>query len=111
MKRRDVKNLPGARRHASPGPLEGHYPQLGEFLTDACFEDGTRRESPTITFWAQGGLWKASVKDRAESLVMWLSAEKLLELMQLLELYVASEDAPWRVDDYKAPDNGRRTKR
>jgi len=111
VKRKDPKAMSGLATHASPGALADDFPHLAEFLTTATFEDGTRRESPTVTIWAAGGQWKCSVKDRAESLVMWLSAEKLQELMQMLELFVLESDAPWRNDDFTSEQKGKRIKK
>lgn len=111
MKRKDVSAASGTTLHASPDLLKGNYPQLAEWLTAAVYDDGSRRESPTITIWAAGGQWRLSLKDRAEGLVMWLSAEKLLEVMQLAELFVLSEEGPWRVDDYADKDKGKRVKK
>ena len=111
MKKKDVKSLATARMHANPGGLLEDFPNLGEFLTCAVFDDGARRESPSVTVWASGGQWKCAIKDRAESLVMWLSAEGLKELFQMMDLFVLEEDAPWRQDEYANPDKGKRLKR
>lgn len=111
MKRKDVSATAGTTLHASPDLLKGHYPNLAEWLTAAVYDDGARRESPTLTVWASGGQWRLSLKDRAEQLVMWLSAEKLLEVMQLAELFVLSEEGPWRQDDYAKEDKGKRVKK
>lgn len=111
MRRKDVSASAGTALHASPDLLKGHYPALAEWLTAAVYEDGTRREAPTLTIWASGGQWRLSLKDRAEGLVMWLSAEKLLEVMQLAELFCLSEEGPWRVDDYADKNNGKRLKK
>lgn len=111
MKRRDPSTVPGLATHASPVGLVDQFPNLAEFMTCAAFEDNARRESPTVTIWAQAGQWKASVKDRAESLVMWLSAEKLPELLQMLELFVLEAEAPWRIDEYGSDQKGKRAKK
>lgn len=111
MKRKDALHVPGLQFHASPDALKKPYPQLAEFLTTAQFEDGSRREAPTLTVWAQGGQWRVSLKDRAEGLVMWLSAEKLLEVFQLAELFCLSSEGPWRIDEYNSPEKGKRQKK
>lgn len=109
MKRKDRNELRTADRHAEPGPLLATFPNLSEFLTAAVFEDTRdRRESPTVTVWAVGGQWKLAVKDRAEGLVLWLTAESLLEVLQLLELYCLEPSAPWRHDDQSHERNGKR---
>lgn len=100
MLRKDTTTIGAAKLHARPDPLVEHFPDLAEFMTCAVFEnDGSRRESPTITIWCAGGQWKASLKDRAEGLVLWLSAETILELLQLTDLFCLSTEGPWRHDD------------
>jgi hypothetical protein len=111
VKKKDTKKVAGLKSHAAPGVLETSYPNLAQFLTTALYDDGEEREAPTMTLWAQGGLWKLSIKDRAEGLVMWLSAEKLLELMQLADIYCLEEDAPWRRDAHGDADKGKRLKK
>lgn len=109
VKKKDRPKMAGGLVHASPDLLKGHYPKLAEWLTAGTYDDGTRREAPTLTVWASGGQWKLTLKDRAESLVMWLSAEKLLELLTMAESFCQEEDGPWRVDDY-SPQHGKRKK-
>lgn len=112
MKRKDRKQIAALRIHAAPGDLKELYPNLAEFMTAALFEgDDETRESPTLTVWAAGGLWKASVKDRAEGLIMWLSAESVTELLSLLEDMVLNPEAPWRHDDPAHERNGKRAKK
>lgn len=112
MKRKDVKSLPGGRTHASPEQLVKLYPKLAEFMTAAVFDGGKEtRQAPTLTFWCSGGLWKASVKDREESLVLWLSAEGPSELLTLLEDFCLSPAAPWRHDDVEHDRYGKRKKK
>jgi len=110
MKRKDPKAIKALTQHARYGKELASLPDLAQFLTAAQYEGGERRESPTITVWCQGGQWKASVKDRAEGLVMWLSAESPLELLQMLETFVLADEAPWRYDT-PGPNQGKRQKR
>jgi len=112
MKRKDVSKIPGALRHASPDQIVKTYPHLAEFMTAAVFDGGKEsREAPTITFWCNGGLWRASVKDREESLVLWMSAESPAQLFALLEEFCLNPAAPWRHDDVQHERNGKRTKK
>lgn len=112
VKRKDTAKIASAKHHAAPGSLKKSHPQLSEFMTAALFdgEDG-QRESPTVTVWCSGGLWRCSVKDRAEGLVMWLSAESPEELLEVIEGFVFSTDAPWRHDDTAHERNGKRVKK
>lgn len=112
MKRKDVARMAGVRLHASPEQLRSTYPNLAEFMTAGFYDGGKEpRQAPTVTIWAGGGLWRASVKDRAESLVLWLSAPEPLELLALLEEFVLSAAAPWRHDDQEHERNGKRVKK
>lgn len=110
MKRRDPSQTPGLNRHAQCVYLAKEFPNLNEFLTAATFDDGARREGPTLTFWCAGGQFKANVKDRAEGQVLWLSAGSWLELLQMIELMVLESDAPWRHDDQEHDRNKKRVK-
>lgn len=112
MKRKDKSACPGLATHASTRGLTDVFPNLGEFMTAAVFEEtGERRESPTVTIWCSGGQWKASVKDRAEGLVMWLSADSALELLQMTDLMCLESEGPWRHDDLGHERNGKRVKK
>lgn len=112
MKKKDLADTRSRSVHADPTEIKSTYPNLAEFMTCGVYEDiSERRQSPTITFWCAGGTWRASVKDRAEGLVLWLSAPSPLELMALLEDFVLSRDAPWRHDDQEHERNGKRAKK
>lgn len=112
MKKKDVSKLPGVKYHASPDQIAKTYPNLAEFMTAAVFDGGKEaRQSPTVTFWCSGGLWRASVKDREESLILWLTADSPIELIALLEDFCLSPHAPWRHDDVEHERNGKRVKK
>lgn len=112
MKRKDLSKSKSALLHADPDGFKQSFPKLAEFMTAAMFEGGKeRRESPTVTLWATGGSWRASVKDRAESLVLWLSAPNVGELLAMLEDFVLEPTAPWRHDEQGHERDGKRRKK
>lgn len=112
MKRKDLAKMKAPLLHADPDGLTQAFPKLAEFMTAATWDGAKdRRESPTITVWATGGTWRASVKDRAEGLVMWLSAPCIGELLTMLETFVLSPDAPWRHDEQGHERQGKRVKK
>jgi hypothetical protein len=112
LKRKDVSKIPGTLKHASGEQLVKTYPRLAEFMTAAVFDGGKEtREAPTVTFWCGGGLWRASVKDREESLVLWLSAESPTQLLALLDEFCLNPTAPWRHDDVQDERKGKRVKK
>lgn len=112
MKRKDRKAVEALKYHANDDKILKAYPHVSEFMRAAVYEgEEAVRTSPTVTFWCQSGEWRASVKDRAESLVMWLSAPTLLELLGLIESYCLNSEGPWRHDDYEHERNGKRKKK
>lgn len=112
MKRKTASAMASLRHHAEPDKWLSAFPQLNEFMTAAVYEgEEGRRDSPTVTIWASGGEWKATVKDRAEGLVMWLSAGSLRELVKLMDTFVLAEDGPWRHDDQSHSRNGKRVRK
>jgi len=112
MKRKERTQLKGGLVHASADEFVKSFPLLGEFLTSARFDDSDEtRESPTVTVWASGGQWKMSIRDRAEGLVMWLSADTVRELVKMANGFCQDTDGPWRVDDQSHANNGKRVKK
>jgi len=112
MKKKNLAKSTAALYHAEPSELKTSFPNLAEFMTAATYDGGKeRRESPTVTFWCTSGTWRASVKDRAEGLVLWLSAPGIGELLTMLDDFVLSEAAPWRHDEDSHQRNGKRLKK
>jgi len=112
MKRKDLAKSKTSLLHADPQGFAETFPKLSEFMTAATFDGSKeRRESPTITFWATSGTWRASVKDRAEGLVLWLSAPNVGELLSMLEDFCLSAEAPWRHDQEGHQRDGKRVKK
>lgn len=112
MKRRNLSEVSSVQWHVAEDKWLGKYPTFSEFMRAATFEgeEGVR-ESPTLTVWASGGQWKLSIRDRAEKLVMWLSATNLEELFYVVEEMLGSNDGPWRHDDSRSQDNGKRVRK
>jgi hypothetical protein len=112
MKRKDVSRIAAASTHASPEGIVKSFPKLSEFMTAAVYDGGKeRRESPTVTVWCTAGTWRASIKDRAEGLVLWLSAPTVGELLAMLEEFCLSPAAPWRHEEEGHERNGKRVKK
>lgn len=97
------KNLRGSSlndSHARADDIAKLWPRLVEFMTAAKFEGSDEpRAAPTLTIWAQGGVWRCTVRDRAEGLVLWLSDEKLDDLLSLADAFCQDAEGPWRHDE------------
>lgn len=112
MKRPTVDSAARPVNHASAAEVQKRWPALHEWLTSARWEeDGADRIAPTVTIWAQSGQWKMCLRDRDQSLVLWLAADSIVELMKLADGLVLSESAPWRHDDPGHERNGKRQKK
>jgi len=108
MKRKTLSRK-GPRVHALDKELALSHPLLHEWMTAAVWEGSQEvRLGPTVTVWATNGEFRAAVKDRAEGLVMWLSAPSWSDLWQMCNDFCQSSEAPWREDDSGSPEKGKR---
>jgi hypothetical protein len=111
MKRKAIDKGKRVRQLADPAGLDKAHPRLAEWMTCGWFEDTKEpRLGPTLTVWCVSGEWRASLKDRAEQLVCWLSATTYAELMEMADAFCQSGEAPWRHDEQGTPEKGKRAK-
>jgi hypothetical protein len=112
MKRPDPASLKAELNHAISPELAKKWACLHEWLTCAQWEDGGGpRQAPTVTIWANAGQWKCCLRDKDRQLVLWLGADKLIQLLDLADGLVLSPDAPWRIDQQDHERNGKRVKK
>lgn len=97
VKRKEVSKTE-AQDHASRAGLD-KLASFAEFMTAGQYDDGKARQAPTVTVWCSGGEWKCNIRDRAEQLCLWLSADTWAELVKLINEYCLESAAPWRIDD------------
>lgn len=108
VKRKEVSKT-AAQDHAARAGLD-KLANFAEWMTSGVFEDGSARQAPTVTVWCSAGEWKCNLRDRAEGLCLWLSADTWAELVKLINDYCQASAAPWRVDD-GGPQDGKRLPR
>lgn len=73
------------------------YPLIVEFLGCAVWEeDGTERTTGTIQLFTDGGMWKAMLNDRAQSLVAFVTVLPGESLLAVLEKALAATGTDWR---------------
>lgn len=80
------------------------YPALYEFLTLTAWEDGTTRQSGSLTLFVDLGAWKACLNDKDASRVAFISGSSLDGVMQAAEAALVLSTLDWRPTRY----NGRR---
>lgn len=83
------------------------YPALMEFLATDSYEDGTPRRTATLTVFTDGGLIKASVNDRDNDGVAFVTSESIAALLVVLEDKLKASSLDWR---YKQGGKRRRGK-
>ena len=75
------------------------FKQLGtlvEFLSLGKWEDGTSRQSGTMTILWEDGLYKAALNDRDASLSTFVSGHTLADLLKAVEEGLATQNLEWR---------------
>lgn len=71
------------------------YPYLWAFLSAGAWEDGTSRQTATLTLFADAGVWSAAFTDRDTDQTCWGSALTLEGLLESLESRV-QDPGSWR---------------
>lgn len=72
------------------------YPTLLAYLSDETWDDGTDRETSTITIRVDGGLLQVSVNDRALRQSVYCTSQGLHEALGLLEEALVKGTVTWR---------------
>jgi hypothetical protein len=71
-------------------------PTLFLFLTDGLWDDGSRRELPTLLFFRDGDRFKVCVSDRALSRVAFVTGDTLEAILGTVEKDLAKDALDWR---------------
>lgn len=95
-KHREKAAQSSARQAADEACLGEGLEGLTEYLISTRWPDGKPRQVATLTIFADEGLLKASLNDRATEQILWASASDLSSLLEALELLLQSECPPWR---------------
>lgn len=77
-------------------PMTAWFPHLWEFGSEATFADGSHRQLPTLTVFAEQGLWKLCLNDRAEGQVAFVSGATLTAALHALEAGLRDGTLDWR---------------
>lgn len=75
-------------------------PQVVAHLTHTVYEDGSARQTGTITLRTRGGSWVAEARDFDAGARLIAHAQSCDDALALLDLLLGSEDAPWEPDRY-----------
>lgn len=72
------------------------WPRIWEHLSTCRWEDGTVRQTSTLTICLEGGKLKACVNDRSMRASLWRSGDTLTGALETLEKALGQEGADWR---------------
>lgn len=87
------------------------YPLLFEHMTAVKWDDGTSRQTSSLTLFQQDGVVKAILKDKEAGLCLWVASPGVGTLFPVLEAALASSETEWRVDRHQGGESAKRVKR
>lgn len=97
MKRsNDSLKAPPPGQAAEDSEFGERWPLLYEHLTSTQWEDGKNRETSTVLLFAEGGVFKACLNDRAEGRVVFLADQSFLGVLDALEAGLRVGPLDWR---------------
>jgi len=82
--------------HAERSLCKELFPALFEHLTETRWDDGSRRETSSISVFVQDGTWKACLNDKDSGRTAFVSARSPDELLDVLEKAVATGSVEWK---------------
>lgn len=90
----------GARDAAPIDDVLDQYPLLAEQLVCTAYdgEPPGSRQTATLLIFGQDGTWKAALRDRQESRVLWVACSSLRAVFDTLEASLGDPTAVWRDD-------------
>lgn len=101
-----AKKDPKSKKDRKPDPFFAEkYEAMHEFLALEKWEDGSDRETGTMSVFLDQGQWKARLCDRDGGLVAFVSSEGFTGLLDALEEGLRDGSLDWRADRFarKAP--------
>jgi hypothetical protein len=88
-------------------PWSKRYPTLLEFLCVVKWEDGSVRQSGTVTLMAEDGLFKAAMNDRDAGVSCFVSGKSPGSLLEAMEKGLVTGSLEWRRKTPFKPKGGR----
>ena len=107
MKRPADSSGRAARAPDLSGSDEAKLQSLHSFLTDAAYEDGTRRDPGTVTLMYGEGTYKVMLKERTMGLCLWVSGSTVLGALEAASNALDAADPDWRVDKFAGVKKGK----
>lgn len=97
LRRRDSSPaVPGSGADLCASEFAKRWPGLHEFLTAMSYPDGGARVPGTVTFFVDGGLYKACLNDRDAGLTAWVSGPCPVSCWEAIEAGLQQDGLEWR---------------
>jgi len=91
--------------------LLGQFPALVAHLVTSRFDDGTPRTPGTMLVKTMGSSWVVVLKEPDAALQMQVMAQTVDDVMELAELLISGDKAPWETDRWQQDRNKREKKK
>lgn len=72
------------------------FPRLAEYLAATLYDDGTRRETSTLSIFVEDGRLKVALNDRDEESSAYVTGDTLAGLLGALEEGLGDDSLDWR---------------
>lgn len=72
------------------------YSTLWEFFTETTFDDGSRRDTPSMTVFLDAGLLKACLNDKSQGLIAFCTGSSLTAILAAFDEGLAADTLDWR---------------
>lgn len=79
------------------------YPSLMEFLAEDRYEDGSPRRTATLTIFTDAGGIKASINDRDNDGVAFVTSESIAALLVVIEGKLQASSLEWKYSQGRGP--------
>nr|CDL66643.1 unnamed protein product [uncultured bacterium] len=97
MKRPEQVPKGGLRREEfGEKSWERKHPALMEFLLDETYDDGSPRQTSTISLFVEDGTFKAALNDRDLRRSLYVAAATVLGTLDAIEAALGNGTATWR---------------
>lgn len=89
----------GASESASDADFTARWSSVAMLMMTAKGDDGRPRQTSTLTFVCEQGLWKGGVKDKDHAMSLWRSADTMAGVLDALEKALDDGTADWKVQE------------
>jgi len=86
------------------------WPVLVDHLTQTCWEDGTPRQTSTLSVFVGDGAFKGLLKDRETQQTLWVASPTLDKLFDVVEAALNDPGFVWRREKQQPGDRASRVK-